>query len=122
MSQPPAKTKLVSGFRFRGVESFSPNFSVSPLLPLILDNRPALKHAAKYALFQRGKAGAAACSWSSYVYDFVQCDAPSLNQDDAVCQTYGLGDVVSYEHRGKTTFSPNVFDELLHFDACERVQ
>jgi hypothetical protein len=92
------------------------------LLPLILGHRPALKHAAKYALFQCGKAGAAACSWSGYVYDFVQCDAPSLYQNDAVCQTYGLGNVMSYEHCGKTAVSPNVLDELLHFDACERVQ
>jgi hypothetical protein len=97
------------------------------LLPLIvyqsiLDKRPTLKHAAKYAFFKCGEAGAASCSWSRYVYDFVQCDAASLNQDDAVRQAYGLGNVMSYEHCGKTAASPNVFDQLLHFDAGERVQ
>jgi len=84
----------------------------------MLDNRPALKHAAKYAFLECCEAGAAAGSWSRYVYDFVQCDAPSFNQDDAVRQAYRLGYIVSYEHCGKAAASPDVFDELLHFDAC----
>jgi len=92
------------------------------LLPLIFDNRPALKHAVKNAFFKCGEAGAGACSWSRYVYDFVQCDAASFDQDDAVGQTYGLGNVMGYEHGCKTAASPNVFNESLHFDAGERVQ
>ncbi|MGA7695284.1 MAG: hypothetical protein WCA76_09655 [Candidatus Sulfotelmatobacter sp.] len=81
-----------------------------------------MQHTAKYAFFKCGKAGAAAGSWSRYVYDFVQRDAPSLNQDDTVRQTYGLGNVMSHEHGGKTAVSPDVFDKLLHLDAGERVQ
>src|SRR5580704_8354689 len=94
--------------------------SLSPSPPVC--NRPALKHAAKYAFFQCGEAGAAAGSWSRYVYNFVQCVAPSLNQDDSVGQTHRLGNVMGYEHGGKTAASPNVFNELLHFDARQRVQ
>src|SRR5271156_6903536 len=100
----------------------SPKAFTADPLPLILDNRPALKHTAKYAFFKCGEAGAAACSWSRYVYDFVQRDTAPLNQDDAVGETYGLGNVMGYQHCGKTAASPNVFDELLHFDPCERVQ
>jgi hypothetical protein len=79
--------------------------------------RPPLKHAAKYAFFKCSEASAAASSWSSYVYDFVQCDAPSLNQDDAVREAYRFGYVVGDEHCGKASVSPDVFDELLHLDA-----
>ena len=89
---------------------------------MILDSRPALKHAAEYTFFECGEAGATAGAWSRDVHDFIQRDAASFNQDNAICQTYSLGNVVSYEHGGKTSASPNVFDELLHFDACERVQ
>ena len=53
------------------------------------------------------EASAAAGSWSRQVYDIIQCDAASLNQDDAVRQTYGLGNVMSYEHRGKTAAPPS---------------
>jgi hypothetical protein len=38
---------------------------------LILNHRPTLKHTAKYAFFKRSEAGAAAGSWSRYVYHFV---------------------------------------------------
>jgi len=89
---------------------------------VILDSRPALKHSAEYAFFKRGEAGAAAGAWSREVYDFIQRDAASFNQDDAVRQTDGLGNVMGYEHGGKTAAAPNVFDELLHFDARERVE
>src|ERR1035438_2492049 len=92
------------------------------LLPLILDNRPALKHPAEYPFFECGEAGTAACSWSGYVYNLIQCNAACLNQDDAVRQTHGLGDVMRNEHCGKAAASPDVFDELLHVDARERVQ
>jgi hypothetical protein len=88
----------------------------------IFNNRPALQHSAKYAFFKSSEAGAAAGSWSRYVYHFVQGDAASLDQDDAVRQTYGLGNVMGDEHGGKTAASPNVFDELLHLDAREGVQ
>src|SRR5580704_3541686 len=84
--------------------------------------RLALQHAAKYALFKSGEAGTTAGSWSRNIYDFVQCDTASLNQDDAVRQTYGLGNIMGYEHGGKASISPDIFDELLHLDACERVQ
>jgi hypothetical protein len=103
------------------VSPFSSGFTTD-LLPLILDHRPALQHAAEYAFFKCGEAGAAAGSWSRYVYDFVQRDAASLDQDDAVRQAYRLGNVMSDEHGGKAAAPPNVFDELLHFDARERVQ
>src|SRR6202041_2636857 len=92
------------------------------LLPRLLDHRPALQHAVKDAFFKCGKAGAAPRSGSRYVYHFVQCDAASLDQDDAICQTYGLGNVMGYEHGGKAPAPPNVLDELLHFDTRERVQ
>jgi hypothetical protein len=81
-----------------------------------------LKNVAKYAFFKCGEASAAARSGSRDVYNFVQCDTASLNQDDAVCQAYGLGNVMRDEHGGKAAASPNVLDELLHLDARERVQ
>ena len=105
------------------ISAFSATSKVVPCQNTALSKqRPALKYAAEYAFFQCGEAGAAAGSWWRYVYDFVQCDAASLNQDDAVRQTYGFGNVMGYEHRGKASASPNVFDKLLHFDARQRVQ
>jgi hypothetical protein len=80
-------------------------------LPVIPDNRPALQHAAKYAFFKSGEAGAAARSWSRYVYDFVQGDSTSLNQNDAVRQTYGLGHIMSHEHRSEAAALPDVLDQ-----------
>src|ERR1700678_2491622 len=92
------------------------------LLPLILDHRPTLEHAAQYAFLKCGKAGAATGSRPGYAYNFVQCDAASLNQNDAVRQAYCFGNIMSNKHCSETTASPKVFDELLHFDACERIQ
>src|ERR1700722_11278653 len=88
----------------------------------LLKRRPALKHAAKYAFFKCGEADAASGPWSWDVYDFVQRDASSFNQDNAVRQTYSLGNVMGHEHAGKPAAQPNVFDQLLHFDAGECVQ
>jgi hypothetical protein len=79
-------------------------------------------YASKYAFLERGKSGTAACVWSRYIHNFVQCDASSLNQDDAIRQTYGFGYIMGDEHGGKAAALPDVLDELLHFDARERVE
>jgi hypothetical protein len=81
-----------------------------------------LQYAAEDAFFESGEAGAAASSRSGDVYHFIQGDAASLDQDYTVRQTDGLGNIVSYEHGGEAAVSPNVFDELLHFDTGKRIE
>src|ERR1700723_2249654 len=73
-------------------------------------------------VLERGKSGTAACAWSRYIHNFVPCDTASLNQDNAIRQTYGFGNIMGDEHCGKAAALPDVFDELLHFDTRERVE
>jgi hypothetical protein len=83
-------------------------------------HRTVFHDASKYAFLERGKSGAAAYVWSRYIHNFVECD--TLNQDDAIRQTYGFGNIMGDEHCGKAAALPDVLDELLHFDARERVE
>jgi hypothetical protein len=83
---------------------------------------PAPKHPAEYAFFKCGEAGAPAGSWSRDAYYFVQRDAASFDQDDTVRQSYRLGNIVRYKHCSEAATSPDLLDQLLHLDACKRVE
>jgi len=52
----------------------------------------------------------------------VECDAALIDDDDAIGERHGLGNIMRDEHGGEFLLAPDALQQKLHFDAGERVE
>lgn len=52
----------------------------------------------------------------------IERDLAMVDDDDAIGQCHGFRDIMGDQHGGKCLLQPDALEQLLHFDAGERIE
>jgi hypothetical protein len=81
-----------------------------------------LQHALQDIVLDRGERCRTARARPGKIHLPIERDPASLDQQNPISQHYRFMHIVRHQQRGETMFAPKPFDELVHFDARQRIE